>query len=83
MSQLTQDGRAADGPLDPAEIAPPESAPAAPQDRSSGHPSMLRMLLRDKFACTGAVILVLVFLTAIFGPNFTVQARTSFTPAVK
>ena len=32
MSQLTQDGRAADGPLDPAEIAPPESAPAAPQD---------------------------------------------------
>ncbi|WIG17564.1 ABC transporter permease [Kocuria rosea] len=68
MSQLTQDGRAADGPLDPAEIAPPESAPAAPQDRSSGHPSMLRMLLRDRFACTGAVILVLVFLTAIFGP---------------
>ena len=65
MSQLTQDGRAADGPLDPAEIAPPESAPAAPQDRSSGHPSMLRMLLRDRFACTGAVILVLVFLTAM------------------
>ncbi|MFI7580999.1 ABC transporter permease subunit [Kocuria kalidii] len=63
MSQLTQDGRAAEEPLDPL-----ESVPAAPRDKSSGHPSMFRMLLRDKFACTGAVVLLLVLLTAIFGP---------------
>jgi peptide/nickel transport system permease protein len=34
----------------------------------SNNPSMLRMLLRDKFASTGAVILLIVFATAVFGP---------------
>ncbi|HRO94221.1 ABC transporter permease [Citricoccus sp.] len=47
------------------------SSPApAPEAESSRHgkPSMFRMLLRDPFATAGAVILLLVGATAVFGP---------------
>lgn len=39
-----------------------------PTAAKNNHPSMLRMLLRDKFASVGAVILLIVLATAVFGP---------------
>lgn len=48
----------------------PEPSSAAPQRKASRSttPSMFRLLLRDKFATTGAVILLIVLATAAFGP---------------
>jgi peptide/nickel transport system permease protein len=61
MSQTTQDLPG----TSPALAGP---APKAPREAKSTTPGLFRLLLRDKFACTGAVILLLVLLTAAFGP---------------
>lgn len=41
-----------------------------------GGPSMFRMLLRDKFATVGALILALVILVALFGPTLMGELAT-------
>ncbi|NKX56806.1 ABC transporter permease [Arthrobacter mobilis] len=48
----------------------PQTGPGAGArpDAKSNNPGLFRMLLRDKFASAGAVILLLVLLTAAFGP---------------
>ncbi|MET1034024.1 MAG: ABC transporter permease [Arthrobacter sp.] len=64
---------------DPARDPAPDrtAAPAADRDPAgvrppaegrSNQPSMFRMLLRDKFATLGAVVLLIVAATAVFGP---------------
>jgi peptide/nickel transport system permease protein len=62
MSQTTQDLPGA-GPAPQA-----EPVPGTRREAKSTTPGLFRLLLRDKFACTGAVILLLVLLTAAFGP---------------
>jgi peptide/nickel transport system permease protein len=61
-------------PLDTTPAAPnPAHDPATagiqpPAEAKTNHPSMFRMLLRDKFATAGAVVLLIVAATAVFGP---------------
>ncbi|MBM6622692.1 ABC transporter permease [Micrococcaceae bacterium RIT802] len=55
-------------PLHDAGAPQPPSASARPGSSRSNTPGMLRLLLRDKFATTGAVILLIVLATAAFGP---------------
>jgi peptide/nickel transport system permease protein len=47
---------------------PPASRGTARESKGAGHPSMFRMLLRDPFATAGAIILLIVGATAVFGP---------------
>jgi len=61
MSQTTQD-------LPGTSPALPAAGRKAPRETKSTTPGLFRLLLRDKFACTGAVVLLAVLLTAVFGP---------------
>ena len=61
MSQTTQD-------LPGTSPALPETGRKAVREAKSTTPGLFRLLLRDKFACTGAVVLLVVLFTAAFGP---------------
>ncbi|GAA3675154.1 ABC transporter permease [Arthrobacter ginkgonis] len=71
MSQTTQDlpGTGPDGTKKtPAGHSATEPASPARREAKSTTPNLFRLLLRDKFACSGAVVLFVVLLTAAFGP---------------